>query len=127
MVEKEGFNFAFDPKGCEVCEAKCCSGESGQILFSKNELSEMAKFLEISEDKFLKDFCRKDGYRYSIKEIKHGKNWNCIFLTNMRCDIYEVRPTQCRTFPFWESFKGGKNFQYLEKECLAVAEKLEKF
>jgi Fe-S-cluster containining protein len=123
MMEKDGFNFNFNPQSCEVCEAQCCSGESGSILFSKGELRDMAKFLNISEETFLRDFCRKEGYRYSIKEIKQSGNYNCIFLTGNRCDIYEVRPTQCRTFPFWDQFKNGKDFKYLQKECIGVSPK----
>ncbi len=36
----------------------------------------------------------------------------------LNCSIYEHRPKQCRTFPFWEYFK--KNYNELEKECIGV-------
>jgi Fe-S-cluster containining protein len=26
---------------------------------------------------------------------------NCLFLEDKQCKIYEVRPHQCRTWPFW--------------------------
>jgi Fe-S-cluster containining protein len=26
----------------------------------------------------------------------------CAFLDGARCTVYEARPTQCRTFPFWK-------------------------
>ena len=79
---------------------------------------------KIDTNKKKSDFCRKDGYKYSIKEIQYQGKYNCIFLTGNRCDIYEVRPNQCRTFPFWSEFKNGNNIEYLQKECFGV-EKIE--
>jgi len=80
----------------------------------------IAEKLEISTTTFLSDFCRKDGYKFSIKEIQFKGKYNCIFLTGNRCDIYDVRPKQCRTFPFWNEFENGKNIEYLKKECIGV-------
>jgi Fe-S-cluster containining protein len=34
------------------------------------------------------------------------------------CKIYNSRPKQCRTFPFWEDFKN--NTKELIKECPGV-------
>ena len=28
---------------------------------------------------------------------------HCVFLTADGCSIHEVKPTQCRTYPFWPS------------------------
>jgi len=123
MVEREDFYFTFDATACSRCNAKCCSGESGNIFFSKSEMVEIAKFLDISTERFLLDFCRKEGYRYSIKEIKIGGEYRCIFLSGNMCDIYQVRPQQCRTFPFWERFKNGKNLEELLNECIGVVPK----
>ncbi len=35
IVTKEGFDFTFDPIGCETCEGNCCIGESGNIWINK--------------------------------------------------------------------------------------------
>lgn len=123
MVERDGFNFLFDETACSRCDAKCCSGESGNIFFSKSEMSEISKFLNVSIDNFLSDFCRKDGYRYSIKEIKSGGEYRCIFLSENMCDIYSVRPEQCRTFPFWSRFQNENNLEELQTECIGVISK----
>jgi len=34
------------------------------------------------------------------------------------CGIYELRPKQCRSFPFWEYFK--THTKELEEECIGV-------
>ena len=34
------------------------------------------------------------------------------------CSVYEARPNQCKSFPFWDYFKD--NYEELEKECIGV-------
>jgi Fe-S-cluster containining protein len=114
------FQFSFNPSACQTCEAKCCRGESGIVNFSKDELSKMADFLKISEKDFLENFCRKNGYKWSLKELKISGEFHCVFLENNSCTIYEVRPKQCRDFPFWSRYKNGENFDELKKECIGI-------
>ena len=49
-------------------------------------------------------------------------NYACVFfdLEKKCCSIYEARPTQCRTFPFWDYFKENKEEVF--KECPAIKE-----
>ncbi len=120
MIREEGYKFQFDPLACNSCEAQCCSGDSGNIFFSKEEQREISKFLSISEKEFLEIYTRKEGYRYSIKELKIGGKYLCVFLENGKCSIYPVRPQQCRTFPFWKEFQKDENLELLKKECIGV-------
>ena len=63
----------------------------------------------------------KAGYKYSIKERQISKDsYACVFfdLNKKQCSIYDVRPTQCRTFPFWEYFKN--NIEEVKEECPAI-------
>jgi Fe-S-cluster containining protein len=49
-------------------------------------------------------FLRRVGLRMTIVEDPHTRD--CVFLQQTRqgrgCAIYEVRPAQCRNWPFWE-------------------------
>jgi hypothetical protein len=47
-------------------------------------------------------FVRTVGQRKSLVEMPDGA---CVFLDKQtrRCKVYEARPAQCRTWPFWES------------------------
>lgn len=119
-IEKDSFPYSFNLKACEECEANCCSGESGYIYFTKNEGEEIAEFLEISLDEFLKNYTHRVNNRYSIKEYKANGVYNCIFLNGNRCEIYSVRPKQCRTFPFWDYYKN--RVDELKVECIGVEE-----
>ena len=93
---------------CNEC-SQCCSGSSGFILLTKEDIENMAGFLEMSETDFLENYTHivklKEEKFLSIKEkirvVNKQKLFDCIFLENKRCLIYEVRPLQCQTYPFW--------------------------
>lgn len=121
LIKKDGFNFSFDPKACENCAGNCCIGESGYIWINKNEIEALAKYLNIDSEILKEKYFFKVGYKYSIKEVKLGENsFACCFfnLKRKQCMIYDVRPTQCRTFPFWDYFKINENEVY--KECPGI-------
>lgn len=92
---------------CTQC-GNCCSGPTGFVWFSAEEGRRMAAHLGIEESVFYERFARKLANRWSLREYhtkEHG--FNCVFLDresqpgNALCSIYPVRPTQCRTWPFW--------------------------
>ncbi len=123
IIKKEGFDFAFDPSGCDTCAGNCCIGDSGYIWINKNEIENLANHLNISIEELGLNYLRKVGYKYSLKERQLAKdNYACVFfdLEKKCCSIYEVRPTQCRTFPFWDYFKENKEEVF--KECPAIKE-----
>ncbi len=121
IIRKEGFDFGFDAEGCKSCEGNCCIGESGNIWINKIEIENLSKYLNISLYEIQFKFLEKRGYKYSIKEVQLSKNnYACIFfdLNKKQCSIYEARPMQCMTFPFWKYFK--KNKEEVFKECPAI-------
>ena len=123
IVTKEGFDFAFNPVSCETCEGNCCIGESGNIWINKLEIDNLAKHLNLSLEELRNSYLEKRGYKYSIKEVQLAKdNFACVFfdLNKKQCSIYNVRPVQCRTFPFWDYFKSNKEEVF--KECPAIKE-----
>lgn len=62
----------------------------------------MAEQLGLTIENFEHQFTRRVGRRTSLKEYPDG---DCIFLEpdSRRCLVYQSRPTQCRTWPFWNS------------------------
>jgi Fe-S-cluster containining protein len=121
ILKQEGFDFAFDASLCSTCNGNCCIGESGYIWISKEEIAKLAQFLNKSVEEFALKHLIKVGYKYSIKEREVAPdNYACDFfdLEKKQCSVYEFRPSQCRTFPFWEYFKTNKEEVF--KECLAV-------
>ena len=121
IVKKDGYNFSFNVDACQSCEGNCCIGESGYVWLNKNEAQQIANFLSMPYEEFVKTHLRKVRFRYSLKEIVVDEsNYVCEFfdLNTKRCKIYDVRPKQCRTFPFWEHFIN--NTKEVEKECPGI-------
>lgn len=119
-MRMQGFDYTFDPVACESCLGRCCTGESGGIFASMAEFKAIAGFLNLSMDAFIAGYLVKMDRRFSIKEISQGDSHDCIFFDRSRngCSIYEVRPAQCRTFPFWDYFKSFPHA--LAQECPGV-------
>jgi len=120
VIKKDGFNFSFNPNACEECQGKCCTGESGYIYVSKTEANAICEHLGLSLKEFVEQYLFKKGYKYSIKERVVNGSHECIFYDNNinGCGIYEARPTQCRTFPFWDYFKS--RVDEVKDECPGI-------
>lgn len=118
FLEEKGFNYKFNPSSCESCGGKCCTGESGYIYLSAKEQAEIATFLDLDMPTFRNSYLYRVGYKYSIKEIKVKESYNCLFFSEGGCQIYDVRPKQCRTFPFWNYYKD--KIVELKQECPGI-------
>ncbi|HDZ5372483.1 TPA: YkgJ family cysteine cluster protein [Campylobacter jejuni] len=120
MIFNKNFSYAFDENACEKCGGKCCTGESGNIFASKEELEALRKHLNLESKEFAEKYLRKVGFKMSFKEVECEDGFACIFFDTQKrnCSIYDFRPKQCRTFPFWEYFKTHQ--KELEKECIGI-------
>ena len=121
LIKQEGFPYAFEPSACDTCAGNCCIGESGYIWITEKEINVLAMYLNITQEELRIKYLNKISYKHSIKEVKLSEdNFACVFfnLEKRQCSIYEARPTQCRTFPFWEYFK--KNTKEVYEECPAI-------
>lgn len=89
---------------CTQCGA-CCSGAPGYVWVNGDEMRAIAAHLGLSVEHFARKHVRRVGLRHSLLEKPGG---DCEFLKRQpdgktACTIHSVRPTQCRTWPFWKS------------------------
>ena len=73
------------------------------MYLSENDLSRLANELQMDYTGFVQTWCRwipffQGRERLSLKE---KSNFDCVFW-NDGCTVYQVRPLQCRAFPFWD-------------------------
>jgi len=120
LITKCDFNFGFDSDACKTCGGACCTGESGYIWIKKSEILALCEHLNLDVQEFAENYLRKVGYRFSLREKPYNGGFACVFFDEEKrnCSVYEFRPTQCRTFPFWDYFK--ENLEELERECKAI-------
>ncbi len=121
ILRKKGFEFGFDPEACAACAGRCCSGDPGRIWVSEGEIAKISRFLGIHPvDLVHTCLYRVDG-RLSIREVPADDGFRCLFLESgrpARCAVYPVRPRQCRTFPFWDRYRGRGRL--LAEECPGI-------
>jgi len=83
---------------CTQC-GQCCTGAPGYTWVSDEEINAIAQYLSLSVEEFTKKYLRKVHGRWSL--LERSGNYDCIFLKDKKCEVYPVRPKQCRTFPWW--------------------------
>jgi Fe-S-cluster containining protein len=112
---KEGLRFK-----CTQC-GKCCTGGPGYVWVTLEEMEKIAATLNLSLEAFTKRYVRKVHTRFSLIEKK--PNYDCVFLQDKQCTIYESRPKQCRTFPWWdENLSSEKAWKECSQQCEGINE-----
>jgi Fe-S-cluster containining protein len=90
----EGLRFS-----CLRCGG-CCGVEPGVVNFTEAEEQAMSGALGISVFTFRSLYVWR---KYGETSLRERANYDCVFLERdpFKCGIYDARPLQCRTFPFW--------------------------
>lgn len=111
---------------CTLC-GNCCTGAPGVVWFNEDEGRAMAAKLDMDEAAFYRMFARKIGGRWSLKERQTPHGLDCVFLDReivrgkAVCRLYEARPTQCRTWPFWpENLESRETWDEAGLDCPGI-------
>ena len=111
MFYDQGLKFS-----CQMCRY-CCSAEPGYVYLSEQEIFDIAQYLSLPIDQFMKIYCRAidfgDVWQISLRE---KENYDCIFLTENGCSVYPVRPHQCSQYPFWKNIMESREAWENEKQ-----------
>ena len=108
----------FECQGSGNC---CVSRDSyGYVYLSLNDINKLAKNFKLSIENFKLKYCQTtDGFIHLTEKKKlKGK---CIFLDNYKCTVYNSRPIQCRTWPFWNENMNYKTWNNdISKNCPGI-------
>ena len=110
---KDGLNFS-----CQRCSF-CCGHSPGYVYLSRADLDGLCEHLNMSVRDFVAKYCRWADYYYGkqVLALLEKPNYDCIFWDN-GCTVYEGRPSQCRTYPFWAWIvKDKETWDDVAKEC----------
>ena len=86
---------------CTQC-GKCCTGKPGTVKITEADLHRLAGRGGFSEARFRADYTRQlpDG----IIALREREDGACVFCDpSQGCTVYDLRPLQCRTYPFWHT------------------------
>ena len=121
---------------CSNCVGKsatcCCNPNVDSPMLLPKEAETISKNMKINIEDFAnqidfskmhKDYSLKDLYQMKRQE----NNNNCYFYKNNQCTIYEIRPIDCRIFPYDIKLENDGNYYlvyYKSKECQIMNEKI---
>ena len=93
---KDGLQFT-----CSQC-GDCCTGTPGHVWVNGEEIAALAATVGLDAEAFEDKYVRRVGMRKSLIEFPNG---DCVFFDGKtrKCGVYDARPRQCRTWPFWGS------------------------
>ncbi|MEM7356705.1 MAG: YkgJ family cysteine cluster protein [Acidobacteriota bacterium] len=108
----EGVRFRCHGADCGAC----CSGKMGPgaVWVNREEMERLAEHTGLPVYEFKSRYIRRLEGRYSLKE---KPNYDCVFLEPGRgCSVYDARPGQCRTYPFWDRVMASRVTWQIEAE-----------
>ena len=121
----EGLSFA-----CTQC-GNCCTGPPGYVWFDDDEAEAIAAHLGLEVGEFRRRHARSLFGRWTLDERCNGDGlYDCVFLERddegkAGCSIYPVRPSQCRSWPFWpENLRSSTAWQRAAVTCPGMAKGL---
>jgi uncharacterized protein len=106
---------------CVRC-SKCCRHEPGFVFLSENDVELLLRGLAMDRASFIGQFCvnvpSSEGRHLSLAE---RPNFDCIFWADGGCKVYEYRPMQCRSYPFWiNNVVSGIEWNKLRMQCPGI-------
>jgi Fe-S-cluster containining protein len=85
---------------CTQC-GQCCTGTTGTVMVSDDEIEALARLVSLGVEEFRAAYTRT--MRRGEISLREKRNNECVFYDRGRgCSVYEQRPRQCRTWPFWD-------------------------
>ena len=106
---------------CQRCSG-CCRHDPGYVFLTRTDLDALVDGTGLSEEEFLKKYCKiVDLGGFKRISLIEKSNYDCIFWEDGGCRVYDSRPVQCRTFPFWISYlEDEADWKNLAKSCPGV-------
>ncbi len=106
---REGLRFE-----CTRC-GNCCGGSPGYVWVDDEDLRRLARRLGLAEEELRRRYTRYvPGWGTSLTETE---GYDCIFYDrDQGCTVYEDRPCQCRTWPFWDRVLASKRTWEIEAQ-----------
>jgi len=107
----------FECTGCgECCKAR---GSYSFVYVTLPERRRLARHLGLTTAAFTRQYCEKTTGFFHLRNPAH----DCLFLRGAQCGVYEARPQQCRTWPFWPENLTAKGWKdEVKRDCPGIGQ-----
>ncbi|MBC7795081.1 MAG: YkgJ family cysteine cluster protein [Clostridia bacterium] len=98
---------------------QCCTSrdEYGFVYLTREDRKRLAEHLKLDVPAFIAEHCQTTDDQLHLRDPDR----NCAFLDGKRCSVYDARPTQCRTWPFWPETMNAKTWNgELASTCAGI-------
>lgn len=103
---------------CTGC-GQCCTGSPGYVYLSNGDLERLSNHFGLTEEEFKKKYTRYVDGDYAL--LDEASSYDCVFLKDKKCTVYEARPVQCRTFPWWiHHLRDSNDWEEASKRCEGI-------
>jgi len=108
---------------CTRC-SRCCRIAPGYVFLTRKDFSALLQATGLPAREFVASYCRQVGlngfHRLSLKE---KDNYDCILWEEGGCTVYDHRPYQCRSYPFWgANLADRESWEALKDSCPGVGQ-----
>lgn len=108
---------------CTAC-GRCCKSKSTRVFVNPSEIEELAACKTITLSDFVKSYTNTmtdESGKVLVSLKSHATKDQCVFLEGNTCSVYNARPTQCRTYPFWpQHMIGAAEWKSESKNCEGI-------
>jgi len=106
---------------CTRC-SRCCRHTPGYVFLSSADVDALCGALGMDRPGVLKEYCRRVSiglaHRISLRE---KPNFDCILWEDGGCSVYQARPLQCRSFPFWSGCVSSvEEWEHHGRQCPGI-------
>lgn len=99
----------------------CCGVEPGYVFLCEEDIKRLSSHLHLSRQEFIETYCRRDSEVGDVLTLLEKPDFDCIFLGDDGCTVYQARPEQCRTYPFWDTIlKDRRTWNKEEAWCPGI-------
>jgi uncharacterized protein len=112
----EGVRFA-----CQPDCGKCCTrhGTYDYVYLEGDDVQRLASHFDVTVEEFRARWTKKDDGHTVLKMDGPA----CPFLQGALCTVYQARPGQCGSFPFWpENLKSRAAWDELGAFCPGIGQ-----
>jgi len=105
---------------CTRCGVCCAGGDDYHVFLSREEEERICQYLGLSWSWFRRRYLLSLPGEAPV--LQSQPNGNCIFLdAGGQCRVYDVRPRQCATYPFWsELVMNSKAWRREARRCEGI-------